>query len=540
MTDTADIKKQVPYVVEQLSDESLAPDDAVLQAQGHRPELARSFSWVGAIGLSFSIANSWLGYGATFGTPLAYGGGPTVLFGVMIAAVAQWIVLLGLAELCSALPSSGRRYDYLTKTTFTLSITGLILVLIAVLASGRGHYHPEVLTTFQGTSGWDTAPAWLLSITMGQYCYAAIGAVTHIAEEMPQPGRRIPLVINLGVLVGVMTAVPWVTVMLCGIQDIDAVHKAFIPSMEVYYQATGSFGNGLADSAWNAWIGNMANANELLGLLHGLYGVGAVLSPLVATSLITEAKVPWYYFYYIMIGCAAIELAFCLFVFWDSTAAALREATTQEDGPGGGLREALFTKRSAWVTWICAFFLLGYVGIEVALGGWIVTFMMRVRHGADFASGMVATGFWLGIACGRVVLGFITPRIGEKMAIIVYSLFAIACGLILWLVPNFYASAVAVSFQGFFLGPFFPAAVIVATKLLPRSLHVSAIGFAAAFGGGGAAVLPFVVGAIAQARGVQVLQPFIIGLSAGILLLWLGLPRLPKKVDEEQHRTSDV
>ncbi|GMG25947.1 unnamed protein product [Aspergillus oryzae] len=130
------------------------------------------------------------------------------------------------------------------------------LVLIAVLASGRGRYHPEILTTFQGTSGWDTAPAWLLSITMGQYCYAAIGAVTHIAEEMPQPGRRIPLVMydrpqinvdipltvgsNLGVLVGVMTAVPWVTVMLCGIHDIDAVHKAFIPSMEVYYQATGS------------------------------------------------------------------------------------------------------------------------------------------------------------------------------------------------------------------------------------------------------------------------------------------------------------
>ncbi|GMG25948.1 unnamed protein product [Aspergillus oryzae] len=234
----------------------------------------------------------------------------------------------------------------------------------------------------------------------------------------------------------------------------------------------------------------------------------------------------------LQIGCAAIELAFCLTVFWDSTAAALQEATPQGDDPAGGLRQALFTKRSARVTWICTFFLLGYVGIEVALGGWIVTFMMRVRHGEDFASGMVATGFWLGIACGRVVLGFITPRIGEKMAIIV------SCGLILWLVPNFYASAVAVSFQGFFLGPFFPAAVIVATKLLPRALHVSAIGFAAAFGGGGAAVLPFVVGAIAQARGVQVLQPFIISLSGGILLLWLGLPRMPKKGDKKGEGTS--
>lgn len=61
------------------------------------------------------------------------------------------------------------------------------------------------------------------------------------------------------------------------------------------------FGNGLLDSAWNAWVGNMANANELLGFLHGLYGAGAVLSPLAATSIITKAHLPWYYFYYIMV-----------------------------------------------------------------------------------------------------------------------------------------------------------------------------------------------------------------------------------------------
>lgn len=36
------------------------------------------------------------------------------------------------------------------------------------------------------------------------------------------------------------------------------------------------FGNGLEDAAWNAWIGNMANANELLGILHGVYGLGVL------------------------------------------------------------------------------------------------------------------------------------------------------------------------------------------------------------------------------------------------------------------------
>jgi choline transport protein len=60
MTDAEETKKQVPYEVEKLSDEDLALDDAVLHAQGHRPELARSFSWVGGIGLSFRSGPSRL------------------------------------------------------------------------------------------------------------------------------------------------------------------------------------------------------------------------------------------------------------------------------------------------------------------------------------------------------------------------------------------------------------------------------------------------------------------------------------------------
>ncbi|KAE8156373.1 major facilitator superfamily domain-containing protein [Aspergillus tamarii] len=285
---------------------------------------------------------------------------------------------------------------------------------------------------------------------------------------------------------------------------VNCLHPPY-PVLVVSFIFAG-FGNGLGDAAWNAWLGDMANANQLLGLLHGFYGAGGVLSPLIATSLITKAHLEWYYFYYIMIGCAVLEFAFLLTVFWDSPGTPAEDARADESK--SGLRQVLFKKTYARVTWLCAFFLLGYVGIEVALGGWIVTFMMQIRNGEAFASGMTATGFWLGLTVGRVVLGFVTPRIGEKVSIVVYSLFAIGLGLTLWLVPNFYASAVA---------------------LLPKSQHVSAIGFAAAFGGGGAAVLPFAVGAIAQARGVEVLQPFIIGLSGGILLLWLGLPRMPKK-----------
>lgn len=78
-----------------------------------------------------------------------------------------------------------------------------------------------------------------------------------------------------------------------------ANHPPF-PAVVVIYMFAG-FANGLEDSGWNAWIGGMTTANEVLGFLHGFYGLGGVLSPLVATAMITKGQLPWYTFYYIMV-----------------------------------------------------------------------------------------------------------------------------------------------------------------------------------------------------------------------------------------------
>ncbi|KAK7445818.1 hypothetical protein CaCOL14_004932 [Colletotrichum acutatum] len=293
------------------------------------------------------------------------------------------------------------------------------------------------------------------------------------------------------------------------------------------------FGNGLSDAGWNAYIGNMARANEVLGFLHAFYGVGGVIAPLIATTMINKANLGWWNFYYFMLGLASIELIWCTAAFWTQTGAVYRElvshSRSDNAGGGGGLRTALLKRPYARVTWLCALFLLAYVGTEVSLGGWIVQFMIQVRKANNFDSGMTSVGFWLGITLGRAVLGFVTPKLGVKLAVSVYIPIAMALELVFWLVPHFYVSAVAVALQGFFLGPFFPAVVVAATKLLPRHLHVSTIGFAAAFGGSGAAILPFAVGALAQAKGVQVLQPIILAFLGVMLVLWLCLPRIGHK-----------
>ena len=165
------------------------------------------------------------------------------------------------------------------------------------------------------------------------------------------------------------------------------------------------YGEGLKNAGWNSWIGKMSNANEVLGILHGLYGLGATLSPLIATIMITRGN-HWYDFYFILVGGVALDVLLSTAAFWDRDGAFFRETTRLPDhsiilSSGSQvelstLHQRLKTSRTLLIlkhrpTWICASFLLAYVGSEIALGGWIVTFMLRVRH-ARFASGHVPPG----------------------------------------------------------------------------------------------------------------------------------------------------
>ncbi|KAJ6788935.1 hypothetical protein PWT90_00146 [Aphanocladium album] len=295
----------------------------------------------------------------------------------------------------------------------------------------------------------------------------------------------------------------------------------------IVVNAISGFGNGLTDACFCAWVGTMDKANTIQGFLHACYSLGALFSPLIATSMVVKAELPWFNFYYVMVGMSVIELCGLSFFFWDKTGS-LYEAEHKRDNPdatGSGTRDAIKSP----VTWLCALFFFAYMGVEVGLGGWVVTFMLNVRHASAYASGISGTGFWAGMALGRAALGFVTERFGERLCLTVYLAVCLALELLFWLVPEFIVSAVAVAFLGFFLGPMFPGAVMVTAKLLPKRIHVSAIGFAMSMGGTGSAVFPFIIGAVASKKGVTVLQPIILALIAVITLVWLSFPRIKKR-----------
>lgn len=134
------------------------------------------------------------------------------------------------------------------------------------------------------------------------------------------------------------------------------------------------FGNGLEDSAWNVFVGDLQHANQLLGIMHGAYGAGATIAPLIATTMVTRANpaLEWYAYYYIMIGLSALEACLTTTAFWRADAVSYRHK--HASGQAAEVRTTTRTVLREPITWLVALFLLGYVGAEVSLGGWITTF----------------------------------------------------------------------------------------------------------------------------------------------------------------------
>jgi fucose permease len=165
--------------------------------------------------------------------------------------------------------------------------------------------------------------------------------------------------------------------------------------------------------------------------------------------------------------------------------------------------------------------------------------MRRSRHVSPYLAGLSSSGFWGGMAIGRLTLGAITDRIGVRKATVIYFLLTILLETLFAIIRIPAVSIVFMTLLGFFSGPLFPSGVVVLTRLLPGELHVPAVSFVASIGQVGAAVLPFGIGAVVQGLGIGVFQWALPGFSGLSLALWVGFCALKGDGDRDRRRDDE-
>jgi len=314
-----------------------------------------------------------------------------------------------------------------------------------------------------------------------------------------------------------------------------ALHPPF--SMFLVSVGIGSFGMGLLDGSWCAWVAGLKSANTLSGILHGSFSIGAAICPYIAGILFSKSNGLWYQWFYVLSFASALEALVLCLAFRHEDA---KRYHNNKSDPNQQLLVQLDQREilNYSATWVYAAYLLADVGTESTVSGWVVAFMLRVRHTSTYASSVCSSGYWAGMAVGRLALGFVTDKLGARRAVIMYLLLTPVFVVLFTLVQALWVSVLAMSVVGFFMGPLFPSCIVQLVNLLPKGLHVGAVSFVASVGQIGGAILPYLLGVITQAIGLWVFPYMLLVQFLVMLLIWmlsLTLSRKEVEVDEERQ-----
>jgi len=316
---------------------------------------------------------------------------------------------------------------------------------------------------------------------------------------------------------------------LIGVGYIPVVIAAPFPAIVISFFMIG-FGMSANIAMGNTFCGSLRDGTTLLGGMHGAYGLGGTIGPLVATAIVTVADAVWSRYYILTMGLTVLSAAIAGWSFsgyeTDSPQPhqPLAPNGDREEQTSSRLSGDLFTALSSRIVLLGAIFIFAYQGAEVSISGWVISFLITTRDGDPSRVGYVTAGFWAGITLGRFLLTSPAHRIGEKPFVYVTVIGAAVFELLVWLVPNVIGDAVAVAIVGLLLGPVYPCAAAVFMRCLSRREQISAMGVISAFGSSGGAAAPFSTGILAQAVGTFVLHPIAMGLFGVMLCCWYGIP----------------
>jgi len=168
-------------------------------------------------------------------------------------------------------------------------------------------------------------------------------------------------------------------------------------------------GLGLQDANANAFVTHLPGASQKMALIHAMYGFGAFVTPLVATQFAREdMKSKWNFHYLCSLSLATVNFLALILTFRgkrEETLFAEQNYVPVQDGvemittavveneAGEPVEEVVVkpddskTKmkrilKSPFV-YLVALFSWIYVGIEVTIGGWAVTYIVEVRGGGE-------------------------------------------------------------------------------------------------------------------------------------------------------------
>jgi fucose permease len=189
---------------------------------------------------------------------------------------------------------------------------------------------------------------------------------------------------------------------------------------------------------------------------------------------------------------------------------------------------------SAPALWALGGLLLLYVGIEVGVGSWAITYLDRAASVPAEQAALAASGYWLALTGGRLAGAGIGTRLGSRGLLTLALSGALAGGLVLLLSGgNAAVMVVGLLLIGLSFGPVYPTMVARTAATFPHA--TSRAGAAVmAMGSVGGIVLPWLLGWTLESGG-----PYAsISVAAAGTLAMLALHAAPQLTRARARRAA--
>jgi choline transport protein len=138
----------------------------------------------------------------------------------------------------------GRLLPFVVTSALYISLVSFAIILIAVPAKAPTHQSAKfVFATFINATGWSQSGiAFIVGLINTNWAFACLDCATHMAEEVPQPERMIPLAIMGTVGIGFVTSWFFSISMMFSLTNLTQVSSTstYVPLLELFRQTLGT------------------------------------------------------------------------------------------------------------------------------------------------------------------------------------------------------------------------------------------------------------------------------------------------------------
>lgn len=287
-------------------------------------------------------------------------------------------------------------------------------------------------------------------------------------------------------------------------------------------------GAGSVDAALNNYVATHYKAHHM-SWLHSFWGVGATLGPIIMSWFIARQS-SWRsgYFAISIIQLSLAALLFFTLPLWKRMAKEVHKdvPASEKETVKTSVKISPLKIKGVKLT---MFAFLFYCGAEVTMGLWGSSYLVNIKGLSVEIAAQWVSLYYGGITAGRLVSGFITMKLSNKLLIrIGQSTSLVGVILLLLPLPNIF-SLIGFILVGLGFAPTYPGMVHETPIRFGRENSQSVIGYQMALGYTGTTFLPPVFGFVAARTSIMLFPFFVLAYVVFVFLSCEKLNNLVRK-----------